>query len=41
MLLFKQNKGMQQIIVSKLEDDELGGEIIDRIIKSVELGKLE
>lgn len=38
-LLFKQEKGLQQVIITKLEDDEVATEIIDRIINSIELGK--
>ena len=39
IVLFKQNNGLQQVVVSKLEDDEIASEIIDRIIGSIELGK--
>ena len=39
IVLFKQNNGLQQIVVSKLEEDEIASEIIDRIINSIELGK--
>ncbi len=41
MLLFKKDKGIQQILVSKREADALGSEVLDRIIKSVALGKTE
>jgi len=39
IVLFKQNNGLQQVVVSKLEEDEIASEIIDRIIGSIELGK--
>ena len=39
IVLFKQGNGLQQVIVSKLEEDEIASEIIDRIISSIELGK--
>lgn len=39
IVLFKQNNGLQQVVVSKLEEDEIASEIIDRIINSIELGK--
>jgi hypothetical protein len=38
-ILFKQEKGLQQVIITKLEEDEVASEIIDRIINSIELGK--
>jgi cbb3-type cytochrome oxidase subunit 3 len=38
-LLFKQDNGLQQVVVTKLEEDEVASEIIDRIINSIELGK--
>jgi len=39
IVLFKQGNGLQQVVVSKLEEDEIASEIIDRIIGSIELGK--
>ena len=38
-VLFKQDNGLQQVVLSKLEEDEVASEIIDRIINSIELGK--
>jgi hypothetical protein len=38
-LLFKQDNGLQQVVITKLEEDEVATEIIDRIINSIELGK--
>lgn len=37
ILLFKQDGGLQQIVISHKEDDQYGREILDRIINSVEL----
>ena len=37
ILLFKQDGGLQQIVISHREDDQYGREILDRIINSVEL----
>ncbi|WP_396174203.1 hypothetical protein [Flavobacterium sp.] len=39
IVLFKQNNGLQQVVVSKLEEDEIATEILERIINSIELGK--
>jgi len=41
ILLFKQDNGLQQVHLSIKENDKYGEEIIDRIINSVELGKLK
>lgn len=38
-LLFKQDNGLQQVVITKLQQDEVASEIIDRIINSIELGK--
>ncbi len=37
ILLFKQDGGLQQIVISHKEDDKYGSEILDRIVNSVEL----
>jgi hypothetical protein len=37
ILLFKQDGGLQEIIVSYREGDEYGKKILERIINSVEL----
>ncbi|MEY2921896.1 MAG: hypothetical protein RL108_509, partial [Bacteroidota bacterium] len=37
ILLFKQEGGLQEIVISYREGDEYGKKILDRIINSVEL----
>ena len=37
VLLFKQEGGLQQIVVSYKEDDNYGKKVMERIINSVEL----
>ncbi|MNY81311.1 hypothetical protein D3C86_2228080 [compost metagenome] len=39
ILLFKQEQGLQQIIISHEEGDSYGNTITDRILNSVELKK--
>lgn len=39
IILFKQERGLQQVVITRLEEDEVASEIIDRIINSIELGK--
>ena len=41
MLLFKQDGGLQQILISHRDDDKYGKDILDRIINSVELKKAQ
>ncbi len=41
MLLFKQDGGLQQVIISYKEDDHYGKQILDRIMNSVELKKAQ
>ena len=41
MLLFKQDGGLQQIIIAHQDDDKYGKQILDRIMNSVELKKAQ
>ena len=41
MLVFKQDGGLQQIIIAHKEDDAYGKQILDRIMNSVELKKAQ
>ena len=41
MLLFKQDGGLQQLIIAHRDDDKYGKEILDRIMNSVELKKAQ
>ena len=40
ILVFAQNGGLQEIIITHLDNDEFGAQIADRIINSVELKKV-
>jgi hypothetical protein len=39
MIFFNQNNAVQQVVITRLKDDEIGAKIVERIVNSIEIGK--